>query len=89
VRQQKIVLFEHIRSITTTPPEASEWELRERRENEEEGRQEAEGLGAEVGEELLLFLPTPSFTLGAVGRYWTSSPPQTWEGGCRPRRMTP
>jgi hypothetical protein len=39
--------------------EASEWELRERREREEERRAEAEELGAEVGEPL--FLPTPAF----------------------------
>jgi hypothetical protein len=39
--------------------EASEWGLRERREREEERREEAEELGA-GGEELPLFLPTPS-----------------------------
>jgi hypothetical protein len=39
--------------------ETSEWELRERREMEEE-RRKAEELGA-VGEELSLFLPTPPF----------------------------
>ena len=39
--------------------EASEWELRERREREEERRVEAEELGAEVEEPL--FLPTPAF----------------------------
>ena len=45
--------------------EVPEWELRERRERDEEMRAEAEELGAagELGarEELLLFLPTPSF----------------------------
>jgi hypothetical protein len=44
--------------------EASEWEHRERREREEARRQEAEELGAE-GEELPLFLPTPSFMVSA------------------------
>ena len=39
--------------------ESSERELRDRREQEEERREEAEELGA--GEELPLFLPTPSF----------------------------
>jgi hypothetical protein len=39
--------------------EASEWELRERREREEERRQGAEELGA--GGEKPLFLPTSSF----------------------------
>jgi hypothetical protein len=39
--------------------EASEWELRERREREEERRAEAEELGTEVAEPL--FLPTPAF----------------------------
>jgi len=39
--------------------EASEWELRERREREEERGAEAERLGAEVEEPL--FLPTPAF----------------------------
>jgi hypothetical protein len=39
--------------------EASEWQLRERREREEERRHEAEELGA--GGEEPLFLPTPSF----------------------------
>ena len=43
--------------------EASEWELRERREREEERVAEAEELGA--GEELPLFLPTPSFMASA------------------------
>jgi hypothetical protein len=43
-----------------TQSEASEWELRERREREDERRQEAEGMGAE-DEERPLFLPTPSF----------------------------
>ena len=43
--------------------EASEWELRERREREEERRAEAEGLGAEVEEPL--FLPTPAFMASA------------------------
>jgi len=45
--------------------DASEWERGERREREEEGRAEAEELGAAgefgAGEELPLFLPTPSF----------------------------
>jgi len=44
--------------------EASEWELRERRERGEERRVEAEELGAE-SEEQPLFLPTPSFTASA------------------------
>jgi hypothetical protein len=44
--------------------EASEWELRERREREEERRVEAEELGA-GGEEQPLFLPTPSFMASA------------------------
>jgi hypothetical protein len=39
--------------------ETSEWELRERREREEEGAAEAEGLDAEVEEPL--FLPTPAY----------------------------
>jgi hypothetical protein len=39
--------------------EASEWELRERREREEERRAEAEQLGGEVEEPL--FLPRPAF----------------------------
>ena len=43
--------------------EASEWELRERREREEERSAEAEELGA--GKELPLFLPTPSFMASA------------------------
>jgi hypothetical protein len=43
--------------------EASEWELRERREREEERRAEVEALGAEVEE--LLFLPTPTFMASA------------------------
>jgi len=45
--------------------EASEWELRERMEREEERRVEVEELGAKdetgAGEEPPLFLPTPSF----------------------------
>jgi len=45
--------------------EASEWELRERREREEERRVEAEELGAEV--EGPLFLPTPAFMASAEG----------------------
>ena len=49
--------------------QASEWELRERMEREEERRAEAEALGAEdetgAGEEPLLFLPTPSFVASA------------------------
>jgi hypothetical protein len=44
--------------------EASEWELQERREGEEERRVEAEELGA-GGEEQPLFLPTPSFMVSA------------------------
>jgi len=40
--------------------EASEWELRERAEQQEERRVEAETLGMEV-EEPPLFLPTPPF----------------------------
>jgi hypothetical protein len=43
--------------------EASEWELRERREREEERRAVAEGPGAEVEEPL--FLPTPAFMASA------------------------
>jgi hypothetical protein len=43
--------------------EASEWELRERREREEERRQGAEELGA--GGENPLFLPTSSFIASA------------------------
>ena len=43
--------------------EASEWELWERREREEERRVEAEVLGAE--DEEPLFLPTPSFMASA------------------------
>jgi hypothetical protein len=43
--------------------EVSEWELRERREREEERRMEAEELGAEVEEPL--FLPTPAFMASA------------------------
>jgi hypothetical protein len=43
--------------------EASEWELRERREMEEERRAEAEELGGEVEEPL--FLPTPTFVASA------------------------
>jgi len=49
--------------------EASEWELRERAELEEERRAEGEALGAEdetgAGEEPPLFLPTPSFMASA------------------------
>jgi hypothetical protein len=49
--------------------EASEWELRERREREEEREAEAEELDAAgelgAGEELPLFLPTPSFRASA------------------------
>jgi len=49
--------------------EASEWELRERRERQEEREVEAEALGVVDGmgdgEELLLFLPTPSFMASA------------------------
>jgi len=48
--------------------DVSEWELRERREREEERRAEAVVRGADdelgVGE-LLLFLPTPSFVASA------------------------
>ena len=43
--------------------EASEWELRERREREEERMAEAEEMGAEVEEPL--FLPTPAFMASA------------------------
>jgi len=45
----------------------SEWELRERREQEVGIREEAEMLGAvdELGEELPLSLPTPSFMASA------------------------
>jgi hypothetical protein len=43
--------------------EASESELRERREREEERRAEAAELGAEVEEPL--FLPTPAFMASA------------------------
>jgi hypothetical protein len=46
-----------------TQSEVSEWDLRERREREEERRAEAEGLGAEVEEPL--FLPTPAFMASA------------------------
>jgi len=49
--------------------EASEWELRERREREEGRKAEAEELGAAGGsgggEERSLFLPTPSFMASA------------------------
>ena len=49
--------------------EVSEGELRERREREEERKAEAEALGARdvggAGEELPLFLPTPSFMASA------------------------
>ena len=49
--------------------DVSEWELRERREREEEREAEAEELGAAgefgAGEELPLFLPTPSFMASA------------------------
>jgi hypothetical protein len=43
--------------------EAPEWELRERREREEERRAEDEELGTEVEEPL--FLPTPAFMASA------------------------
>jgi len=43
--------------------EASEWELRERREREEEKGAEAERLGTEVEDPL--FLPTPAFMASA------------------------
>ena len=43
--------------------EASEWELRERIEREEEKGAEAERLGAEVEDRL--FLPTPAFMASA------------------------
>jgi len=50
--------------------EMSEWELRERRERQEEREGEAEALGAVDnmgdGEELPLFLPTPSF-MASIG----------------------
>ena len=49
--------------------EASEGELRERREREEERQAEAEALGAAdglgAGEDSPLFLPTPSFMVSA------------------------
>jgi len=49
--------------------EVSEWELRERRERQEEWEGEAEALGAgddmSEGEELPLFLPTPPFMASA------------------------
>jgi len=49
--------------------QASEWELQERRERQEEREGEAEALGVVDGrgdgEELLLFLPTPSFMASA------------------------
>jgi hypothetical protein len=45
--------------------EASEWELRERREMEEERRQEAEGPGAEVERSYRSFSPPPSFMASA------------------------
>ena len=49
--------------------QTSEWELRELREREEEQEAEAEELGAAggsgAGEELPLFLPTPSFMASA------------------------
>jgi len=51
--------------------EASEWELRERREQEEGREAEAVALGAEGelggGAEPPLFLPTPSFMASAEG----------------------
>jgi len=47
-----------------TGSEASEWELQERAEREEERRAEAEALGMEV-EEPPLFLPTPTFMASA------------------------
>jgi hypothetical protein len=46
-----------------TQSEVSEWELRERREREEESRAEDEELGAAVEEPL--FLPTPAFMASA------------------------
>jgi len=50
-------------------PQVSEWELRDRREQEEEREAGVEELGAAVefdaGEELPLFLPTPSFMASA------------------------
>ena len=49
--------------------EVTEWELRERRERQEEREGEAEALGAVDdmgdGEERPLFLPTPSFMASA------------------------
>jgi len=53
-----------------TGSEASEWELRERMEPEEERREEVEALGA--GEEPL-FLPTPPFIVGVYVRYYVNS----------------
>jgi hypothetical protein len=53
-----------------------EWKLWEWREREEERRLEAEGLGAEVEEELPLFLPTPLYRrgVGVWGRLSFSFP---------------
>jgi len=49
--------------------EVSEWELRDRREREEEWKKEAEVLSAVdelgAGEELQLFIPSPSFMASA------------------------
>lgn len=50
--------------LRKTHSEASEWELRERGEMEEERRQEAEEPGA-GDEEQPIFLPTPSFMASA------------------------
>jgi ribonuclease HI len=51
--------------VDDTGSEVSEWELRERKEREEEMEVEAVALGAEdegdIGEEYRLFLPTPPF----------------------------
>ena len=51
--------------------EVSEWELRERRRRQEEREAEAEALGVVdemgAGEDLPLFLPTPSFMASAGG----------------------
>jgi hypothetical protein len=48
-------------AVDDAQSEASEWELRKRREREEEKRVEAKELGAEGEEELPLFLPTSFF----------------------------
>ena len=56
--------------VDDTGSEVSEWELRERKEREEEMEVEAVALGAEdegdIGEEYQLLLPTPPFMVPAV-----------------------